>query len=291
VKDILGELIKVWLWVGLPLVGASVAIGYFIALRSVRPIRQINRELAAMDSRSLTPGVQLPENDEELATLVRHLNELLTRVGRSYGEMAEYSARVAHELRTPLTLLRMRVEAAAPHLPPDFSEEVQDEIQRLCQLVERSLLTAKAEGGKLEVEAQPVDLSALLDELHEGYALLALEEKIVLDWRIDAGLVVVSDSELLRQIFHNLIGNGIRHGQSRLRVWARGSSTKHSVVFGITNLVRTGNSGRSGTGMGLRLVRSLVRALGQTHFRVRQTPRVYSVRLTLPGSSSQPSKL
>ncbi|MGC2578636.1 MAG: hypothetical protein WA376_13775 [Terrimicrobiaceae bacterium] len=70
VHDILSELIHVWLWVGIPLVLASVAVGYFIALRSVRPIRQINRELAALNPSSFASGVHLPERDEELAVLV-----------------------------------------------------------------------------------------------------------------------------------------------------------------------------------------------------------------------------
>lgn len=45
VQDILGELMHVWMWVGIPLVLGSVAAGYLIALRSVRPIRCLNREL------------------------------------------------------------------------------------------------------------------------------------------------------------------------------------------------------------------------------------------------------
>jgi signal transduction histidine kinase len=180
----------------------------------------------------------------------------------------------------------MRVEAAAPQLPPDFSEEVQDEIQRLSQLVERSLLAAKAEGGKLEVRTQPVDLSSLLEDLHEGYALLAREEAIFLDWQVQPHLVVASDPALLRQIFHNLMGNAIRHGQSHLRVWARNSRLKHQVLFGMTNFVRTENFGRNGTGMGLRLVRSLAHALDQTHFYLHQTPDIFSVRLILPRPSS-----
>ena len=139
-------------------------------------------------------------------------------MGRSYNEMAEFSARVAHELRTPLTLLRMRMESAAPELPPDFSEEVQEEIRRLSQLVERSLLAAKAEGGKLEAQTVPVDLAGLLEDLHEGYALLASERSLTLDWRTLPSLVVASDPELLRQILHNLIGNAIRHGREKVRV-------------------------------------------------------------------------
>lgn len=282
VQDILGELIKVWLWVGIPLVLASAAVGYLIALRSVRPIRRINRELAGLDPKSIARGVSLPERDYELATLVRHINDLLQRVGRSYGEMAEFSARVAHELRTPLTFLRMRIESVAPQLPPDFSEEMQEEIRRMSQLVERSLLAAKAEGGKLEVDMKPVDLSSLLEDLHEGYAILAGESDITLDWHIPPKLMADSDPELLRQILHNLIGNAIRYGREKVRVWAIHSQTTDKVVLHISNFVGADNSVRTGVGLGLRLVRSLAKAIGRTSFLTRRTPRIFSARLVLP---------
>lgn len=281
VQDILGELIQVWLWVGIPLVLASAAVGYFIALRSVRPIRRINRELDALDQKSLDRGVRLPEQDQELAALVDHINGLLRRVGRSYGEMAEFSARVAHELRTPLTLLRMRVESTAPQLPPDFSEEIQEQIRSLSLLVERSLLAAKAEGGKLETVSSPVDLSCLLGDLHEGYALLAAEAAITLDWRVQPNLLTVTDADLLRQILHNLLGNALRHGRDNVRVVAVCSSTRDAIVLRITNFVGTGNSMQIGAGIGLRLVRVLAQALGRTTFRIRRKDRVFSVALIL----------
>ena len=101
VQDILGELLTVWLWIALPLLLGSVGVGYFIAARSLRPVRRINRQLAALDPQSCAQGVHLPERDGELATLVQHINDLLGRVGRSYNEMTEFSTTVAHELRTP----------------------------------------------------------------------------------------------------------------------------------------------------------------------------------------------
>lgn len=287
VRDILGELMTGWLWVALPLVLASIGIGYFIALRSVLPIRQINRELAALKPDSIARGVHLSVRDAELATLVRHINDLLLRVGHSYDDMAEFSARVAHELRTPLTFLRMRMESAAPDLPPDFSEDVQEAIQRLSQLVERSLLSAKAEGGKLDLHISPVRLSALLDDLHEGYQLVADQAAISLEWRISPDLVADSDPELLRQILHNLIGNAIRHGCYKVQLRAIPAHAGNAAAVCVSNFSGSGDSGQIGTGVGLRLVKSITDTLGNTSFRIRRNPRVFSVRLGLPVSSTR----
>ena len=282
VHDILGELLKVWIWVAGPLVLTSVAVGYLIARRSIRPIRRINRDLAALDPQSFARGVALPEQDEELALLVRHINDLLARVGDSYHEMAEFSARVAHELRTPLTFLRMRIESAAPDLPPDFSEDLQENIHRLSQLVERSLLTAKAEGGRLSAHRVSIDLSHLLEDLRDGYEVLAGENAIALEWCIPPGLMVNSDPELLRQVFHNLLGNAVRHGRQRVRIKAMRQVSRDRIVVCITNV--TGHSTQIGTGMGLRLVRAIAHSLGRTDLRIRQSRQLHSVRIGMPAA-------
>lgn len=288
VHDILGELLRVWVWVAAPLVLSSATVGYLIARRSIRPIRRINRDLAALDPHSFARGVGLPEKDEELALLVRHINDLLARVGDSYHEMAEFSARVAHELRTPLTFLRMRMESAAPGLPPDFSEEMQENIHRMSQLVERSLLTAKAEGGRLAPHVEAVDLGNLLEDLRDGYEMLAIENLMTLDWRIPPGLQVNSDPELLRQVFHNLLDNAIRHGQRRVRIKAMIQPHRKRIVVCITNSI--GNPAQIGTGIGLRLVRAIACSLPLTEVKFRRIRSLHSARIRLPvAAASQTS--
>ncbi len=281
VGDILRELIQTWLIVGIPLLVASVGIGYFIAARSVRPIRLINRELANLSPDLLHGGISSPEKDKELSELVAQINGLLGRVGDYYQEMAEFSGRVAHELRTPITLLRMRLEESAEELPEDFSEDMQEEVRRLSQLVERSLLAAKAERGKLEIVSESVDLTSLLADLEEDYGLLAEERSIPMDWRVSEGLVCHTDRDLIRQILHNLLGNAVHHGASRVRLTARKSRTGRHLSIVISNFIPTENPATPGTGMGLRLVRNLTIALAPATFRNRNLHGVYSVRLVL----------
>ncbi|MEO7933774.1 MAG: HAMP domain-containing sensor histidine kinase [Chthoniobacterales bacterium] len=289
VEDILGELLHIWLLVGIPLVVVSAGVGYFLAIRSIRPIRQINRELARLNFHSLDRGVHVPEKDPELNSLAQHINDLLTRLGRSYHEMSEFSAQVAHELRNPLTLLRMRLESAAPQLPAEFSEEMQEGLRHLSKLVERSLLAAKADGGKLETQAANVNLDALLDDLRDGYTLLSAERSIVLDWQVAPALVCVSDPDLLRQILHNLLGNAVRYGQHKICLKAWASESKKRIIVQIANLTGDSQPTSSGTGMGLRLVRALAHALVETRFNNRHTPRFFLTRLSLPAATASQS--
>jgi signal transduction histidine kinase len=281
VQDILGELLQVWLWVGIPVILLSAVVGWFIAMRSIRPIRKINLELAALDFRSIEQGVQLPDKDAELSNLVSHLNDLLARIRASYSEMEEFSARVAHELRTPLTILRMKTEAASSRLPEDFSEDFQEEITRLTRLVENLLLTAKAEGGKLEVQTEIVDLSGLLNDLREGYELLAAERDIHIEWHVATGLHGLSDAVLLRQILHNLLGNAVRHGSRQIKVTAL--QQKQRAIIHITNACDPGQPPTRGVSQGLRVVRSLIAAQAGHSLTLRKSPRFFSIRLGFSG--------
>lgn len=278
VHDILSELIQVWLWAGIPVVLASAGVGWFIARRSILPIRKLNRELAALDFRSVDSGVQLPEQDEELADLVSHLNDLLARIRTSYLEMEEFSAKVAHELRTPLTILRMKIEAASSRLPVDFSEDFQEEITRLTRLVENLLLIAKAESGKLEPQVQTVDLTDLLSDLREGYALLAAERDIDIVWVVAPKLHCKSDPMFLRQILHNLLGNATRHGCRHMKVHAFGHQAK--VILTITNGYDPGPMTTTGTSQGLRVVRSIISALPGHSLTLRKSKGTFSVRVS-----------
>lgn len=259
VQDILGELMKVWVWVGAPVVILALGIGFLLARRSMRPIYAINNELSQLEARSLRKGIALPENDAVLSDLVRHINLLLERVGRAYQNLDEFTSKVSHEIRTPLALLRMKIERSAVDLPPGLSEELQDELARVTRLVEQALLAAKAESGRVSADLKRVSVSALLDDVREGYELLAKERGLDFEWAVKNGLGAVTDAELLRQILHNLLSNAVRYARRRIRV--RAHSDHGGVVVRIANDFDNSTIAEPGIGLGLRLVRSLASTL------------------------------
>jgi two-component system heavy metal sensor histidine kinase CusS len=256
----------------------ALGVGFLLANRSIRPVRSINRALAEKTPDTLKTGIPLPERDRVLAELVAQINALLLRVGNAYDEMAEYSSRVAHELRTPLTLLRMRIEQSATEIPPELSEQLQEELSRLSKFVERSLLAAKAESGRLEFNRGTVDVGLLLEDLREPYEILAAQSKVALEWTVEPEARVVSDCDLLRQILHNLLGNSCRYAASlvRLRVFSHGEQT----VLSLANDYRRDTRAPGGLGIGLRLVRALAASMDGHRFSARDTGQVFAVRLS-----------
>ncbi|MDP3849005.1 MAG: hypothetical protein Q8Q59_00770 [Luteolibacter sp.] len=279
VHDILGELMKIWLWVGIPAVGVSLGIGHLLARRSVRPVRHINRQLAALTPDRMRKGIVSPENDPVLADLVTHINSSLDRAGAAYEEMAEFSSKVAHELRTPLTLLRMKIEQSSGGFPPDIQEELQDELARLSRSIERSLLAAKAESGSLEPNRSRLDFSRLLEDIGDGYTLLAAERGLDLAWDVSPDLEAFTDPDLLRQVLHNLLGNALRYAHKKVEVKA--SQANGDLELVISNDRDPKSMATSGLGLGLRLVTGVCRATG-IHFESHSTSSEFSAIIRIP---------
>ena len=260
VHDIFGELMTIWVRVGIPAAAMSLGAGLLIARRSVRPIRIINSQLAALTPESMSRGILLPESDPEFINLVAHINASLARAGSAYEEMSEFSSKVAHELRTPLTLLRMKIEQSTNEISAGMQEDLQDELARLSRFIERSLLAAKAESGSLDPAVSDVDVSGLLDEIGDGYKLLAADKNLNFTWIVDPDLRATTDPDLLRQVLHNLLGNTLRHAHS----WVKVTSLLENEppVLTMTNDCYPSVPPSFGLGLGLRLVRGICSATG-----------------------------
>lgn len=278
VHDILGELMKIWLWVGVPAIATSLGVGVLLAHRSVRPVRLINEQLQNLTPATMRQGIVSPENDPVLADLVAHINSSLHRAGAAYEEMAEFSSRVAHELRTPLTLLRMKIEQSAGELHGDMQEELQEELARLSRFVERSLLAAKAESGSLEPHASSVDISKLLDDISDGYLLLAAEKNLAIRWQAAPGLQGFTDADLLRQVLHNLLGNALRYAHSHVEFTA--ANEAGVPVVSIRNDSDPLTMATAGLGLGLRLVRGICGSTGMT-FTTETSPAGFAATLRI----------
>ena len=266
IQDILGELMEVWLWTGGLFIVLSLGAGLLLARRSLRPVHDINRQLAEMRPESLHGGITIPEADPIIANLADHLNGLLDKAGTAYQEMAEFSARVAHELRTPLMLLRMRLEHAPAGIPPAFQEELQDELARLSRFVERSLLAAKAEQGGLEAAPVPLCLSDLVREITEDYQLLSGERGLEMNIDLIPDIRIQADPDLLRQALHGLLENAVRYARSKILVSCR--MQDGSAVLEIHNDRDAMTMATAGLGLGLRLVRGICNA-SAIHFEAR----------------------
>ncbi len=284
VKDIMEELVQTSLIYGVPATAIAVIVGLLLSRQSLRPIARLNAQLQTIRAANLSRRIELPEIDAEFRDLVRHLNELLGRLDHAFTDMSEYAAKVAHELRTPLAILRLKVEQAGDRLAPELAEQLQAELHQLTHVVDQSLLIAKAEQGRLKLQARPFDLAAMLLDVAEDFALLAQEDGRFVNLSPLAAGAALADPKHARQILHNLFTNALKHGQGEIRV--RLARRHGRFALTLANRIRPRSSMQPDTlGLGLRVVETLLSLQPELKCRRRRNAQVYVVKLSLPAAS------
>ena len=218
IDDVMEDLVEGAFLYVIPLAVGVVILGYLLARKSLRPIASVNSQLQAVRPTNLGQRIQLVEVDDEFRDLVRHINDLLSRLQTSFAEMSEYAAKVAHELRTPLMIIRLKVEHPESPIGPELAEELQEELHRLTHVVDQSLLIAKAEQGRVVLRVERFDLSRMLAEVVKDFELLAAESKRSLKCGIPPGCWLEADPKYFKQILHNLLTNALKHGQGAIHV-------------------------------------------------------------------------
>jgi PAS domain S-box-containing protein len=129
---------------------------------------------------------------------------------------SRFLANMSHELRTPMNAILGMIDLS---LSNAISPTVQDCLQTargsadlLLTLLNDLLDSAKIESGKLELEAAPFSLQAMLDQITRVLSVRASEKGLCFYCRIPGKTVdaVLGDRMRLQQILLNLAGNAIK---------------------------------------------------------------------------------
>lgn len=216
-------------------------------------------------------------------------NARLHREARRASEAkSEFLASMSHEFRTPLTAILAFADLLVAGIPEPITgaprmhaERILGAARHLAELIEQVLTLSRLDSGRERALAEPVDLGALARDTAALVQPLAAQKglRMVVDVPGE-GPVLATDANKVRQVLFNLLGNAVKFtGRGEVRLAVRAEEE------GITMEVRDTGEGIAaadlrrmwepfwqaarpeagrppGTGLGLGIVRQLVRVLG-----------------------------
>jgi two-component system sensor histidine kinase VanS len=230
---------------------------------------------------SLSHRIRLEGPKDEFRELADVFDTMLEQLQSHLGEQQRFAANASHELRTPLAISQTLLDVARNDPTRDLGELIErlhTVNTRAIGLTEALLLLARAD--RRSFTREPVDLSLIAEEATETLLPLAEQRQITLNVTGEKTETVGSAALLLRMvtnlvqnaIVHNLPAGGTiavhtesQHDASVLRIENTGHRLPLELVPTLTEPFQRGTQRirtdeHAGVGLGLAIVRSIVRA-------------------------------
>ena len=211
-------------------------------------------------------------------------------------------ADVTHDLRTPLTAIKGAADNLLDHIAGPLStdqreyvEIVRDHATRLTSTVNDLLQAARLEAGRVELQAEPLDLHAIVEDIATGLLPLARERHLRLEVR-GREARLAADREKVRLAVENLISNALKFtdaGEVTVEVTPTPDTVEVSVrdtgqgipadeLPRLFERFYRGSATKPGTGLGLSIARNLVRLHGGDITVTSEVHRGSEFRVRLP---------
>lgn len=257
----------------------AVALAGGFARWIVRPLSRVDAAAGEVAAGNLTVRVPASAGPPELRRLAGSFNEMVAKLDALLHSQEQFVADASHQLRTPLTALRLRLENLAQDSAARRDEELEgalDELERLAALVDGLLTLARAD--RAASAPADLDVAAAIDERVEAWSALAEEQQVQFHASVDDGHqhVLVTPGRI-EQVLDNLLANALEvspagsiinlttarvDGWVEIRVQDRGPGMSPEEISRAFDRFWRSGTNEAGFGLGLAIVRRLVRADG-----------------------------
>jgi signal transduction histidine kinase len=269
----------------------AVVIGYLVAGRMLRPLQTVTATARRLSESTLHERIALAGPRDEIKELADTFDGMLDRLHRAFDVQRRFIANASHELRTPLAINRAVIEvelakSGTPDQTMALGRKLLGTTARHERLIEGLLLLARSE-RELRTRT-PADAAALAEEAIDQFGEDAERAGV----RVTSALSpapTAGDVVLLERCVANLVENAIKYNHAGGRVWVltgeaggwayvrventgpRVTGPDTEVIFEpFRRLTRDRVGSARGAGLGLSIVRAVVRAHGGT---IEATPR------------------
>ena len=278
-----------WLTLGLTVLGVTAVAAVaavWLSATLTRPLTRLQEAALQIAGGDFSPRLPAQRQDE-IGEVARAFNHMTTQVEAMLEEQRAFASTASHELRTPLTTVRLRSEALRYEeldaaTTTQYVTEIDEEVQRLGNLVQDLLLISRLDAGRLETGHEQIDMLRLARQLVAEVQPQADARGLTLRLNAPNALPITTAAQThLALVFRNVLGNALKYtpdgGHITWEIEATAVALRHTltdsgqgmaaddVAHAFDRFYRADKS-RSrqvpGVGLGLSLVRMIVRFYG-----------------------------
>ena len=251
----------------------SLAAGYALARRALRPVDDLGRAIAGIAPTDLSRRLPVGDAHDEVAALAVEFNTLLQKLDDAQRRNRGFIREAAHQIRTPLTLVLGEAghELAAPATTPERMRgtlgRIRTAAEQMRRRVDELFLLAEAQAGEKVRLEDDVELDGLVLECTD----LMRERASALGRSLAIGsaehVVVRGSAPLLQEALVELIENACRHGDAATPVTVSSVASAGGAALEVTSggdpfvMAPRADSGAP-DGLGLPIVGWIARAHG-----------------------------
>ena len=191
--------------------------GYFITERYFRPLKQLSdasKKIADGDFTVNIDELEYKEDETELNNLIKNFNIMVKKLSKIETLRSDFIANVSHEFKTPLATIQGYVtlledDKLTNEERKHYLKIIFDATKKLTNLSSNILKITKLENQEVEINKTEYNIS---EQIREVIILLQSSwEKKNIEFTLDlSNCMIISDEELLQQVWMNIISNAIK---------------------------------------------------------------------------------
>ena len=166
----------------------------------------------------------------------------ITREKSLEEERDEFISVVSHELRTPIAIAEGNLSNAQFIADKDKSadpikaalKEAHNQVLFLADMINDLSTLSRAERGVLKIEAEEIDVSALIAEIGASYQAQAAEKGLSLTTKTSGKPILVSSRLYVREVLQNFVTNALKYTEKG-SVHLEAKASKKGVVFAVSD--------------------------------------------------------